>query len=455
MIFATNNLNSLYSMLRARTVLSACAMLVVFLMSMVSGAAVAAQPSLPAIDNRADIPLPDDYSQLSFYLVTIDVGDHVWDNFGHTAVRVVDESSGTDLMFNWGLFDTSVGLLRFGWNFMSGVMDYRLGVAPAEWELARYSREQRTVWQDRITLTAAQKERLYQRLSWNLREENIVYGYDYFADNCTTRVRDYINEALQGEIYDNSRVNVPRTFRDEVVTHYESLPPIALSLDVLMNSRIDQRMTQWQQMFLPLSLREQLRRMDVLVDEQVIVEFAPPPSRFNPYHASGLLLLPVMLLFLLVRRVPIASFGSTPGFVLSAPDLSYRLLGLIALTIALCSGIWGLIMVFGWWLSAHQDLHQNLNLLLFWPTDILAVFFALRWLLTGRALRITPGRHSLVSFYLVMHILAALVYLLIGLFGLSEQRTTDLMLFVVPLLLLFAVLVMTAGFRPVRNVIFS
>ncbi len=418
-------------------------------------ATLQAQPDLPSINDRQEIPLPEDFNRVEFYLLTIDVGDHVWDNFGHTALRVVDQESGTDITFNWGLFDSSVGLLRFGWNFMSGVMDYRLGVSPTEWEFGRYQREQRTVWQDRLVLEPEQKERLYQRLSWNLRDQNIVYAYDYFFDNCTTRVRDYIDEALGGEVYGNSRVNVPQTFRDEVQAHYASLPPIALSLDVLMNSRIDQRMTQWQQMFLPLSLRDQLQGMDLLDEPQVIMEFATPPERFSGHHASGLLLIPVLLLFLMVRRVSISSFGSEPGYVLAAPGLSYRLLGAITLLVALCSGIWGLIMVFGWLFSAHADLHHNLNLLLFWPTDLLAIPVALRWLLVGKPVRTSPGRQSFYSFYLVLHILAALAYLVISLFSLTEQALGPLTLYVLPPLLFLSVLVMTAGFRPVRAISFS
>lgn len=454
LISANSPDNRLHRMLRTRPI-SFCAALFCLWLWLLPFATLQAQPDLPIIADRQEIPLPKEFSRVEFYLLTVDVGDHVWDNFGHTALRVVDQDSGTDITFNWGLFDSSIGLLRFGWNFMSGVMDYQLGVSPTEWELGRYQREERTVWQDRLVLEPEQKERLYQRLSWNLRDENIVYAYDYFFDNCTTRVRDYIDEALDGEVYGNSRINVPRTFRDEVQAHYASLPPIALSLDVLMNSRIDQRMTQWQQMFLPLSLRDQLQRMDLLDQPQVIMEFATPPTRFSGHRATGLLLIPVLLLFLMVRRVSISSFGSAPGYVLAAPGVSYRVLGAITLLVALCSGIWGLIMVFGWLFSAHADLHHNLNLLLFWPTDLLAIPVALRWLLVGKPVRTSPGRQSFYSFYLVLHILAALAYLIIGLLSMTDQALGGLMLYVLPPLLFLSVLVMTAGFRPVRAISFS
>ena len=408
-----------------------------------------------AIDNVASIRMPVDFSRVEFYLITVDVGDNVWDNFGHTALRLVDENSGTDMVFNWGLFDTSIGQVRFAANFARGIMEYQLGVSPPHWEFARYQAEGRTVWQDRLVLTSVQKMRLYQRLAWNLREENRVYDYDYFFDNCTTRVRDYLDEALGGTIAERSLGASSNTFRDEVTAHYASLPVISFSLDVLMNDRIDRRMSQWEQMFLPAQLREQLDRLGLLTDSEVLAQFESPPPGINPYFVVVVLLLPALLLLLSVRKASIASFSSQPGFTLRAAALSYRLMGLIGVTVTLFSGVYGLIMTLGWWLSSHMDLHGNINLLLFWPTDLLGLPMALTWLLAGKAPAVSRLRHRLIVSYLFLHILAALVYLVMGVFGLTAQSTQALMLFVVPVLLVFALVVAIAGSRPVRSIRFT
>lgn len=410
---------------------------------------------LPLINDIAAIRLPADWNRVQFYLITVDVGNQLWDNFGHTALRMVDENSSTDIVFNWGLFDTSVGYVRFGANFARGLMEYQLGVSPPHWELSRYQGEARTVWQDRIILTNAQKLQLYQRLSWNLRPENIVYSYDYFFDNCTTRVRDYLNEALGGSLADRSQALVPNTFRDEVQSHYASLPLIALSLDVLMNERIDRRMSQWEQMFLPASLREQLNRVGLLADGEVLAQYTPPGDRFSPYLATGLLVLPLLLLLLCIRKASIASFSSQPGFSLRVPSLSYRLLGLAGLAISLFSGVYGSIMVLGWLFSTHQDLHANINLLLFWPTDLLGLLLAIRWTLMGSAPVVTGGRSQFVMLYMALHLVAAIVYVAMGLTGLTEQNTLSLMMFVVPALIMFALVVTTAGLRPVLSLRFT
>jgi len=409
---------------------------------------------LPPVDGP-EIRVPADFGQVSFYLITVDVGNHVWDNFGHTALRMVDESTNTDLVFNWGLFDASIGYVRFAANFARGNMDYQLGVTPPEWELGRYQQEGRTVWQDQLVLTVAQKRRLYERMAWNIRDENIVYEYDYFFDNCTTRVRDYLDEALGGTLSAQTGALTPTSFRDEVRSHYASLPLISFSLDVLINERVDRRMTQWQQMFLPLVLRAQLDRAGLLTDRQVLMEFSPPEAGANPYHLAALLMIPGLLLLLCLRRASIAAFSSQPGLTLRMPALTYRLLGLLGLVIAVFSGVYGLIMSLGWLFSSHQDIHGNLNLLLFWPTDVVGAWVALRWLLTGRAWAVSSSGHQWVTTYFIIHTIAAMVYLFIVVFGLSEQRVGSLLLFVLPSLAIFTVLAMTAGLSRLRSLRFT
>lgn len=422
---------------------------------------------LPQITDLQSIRLPADLSQVDFYLITVDVGNNIWDNFGHTALRVVDRSSNSDLVFNWGLFDASVGNVTFAGNFFRGILNYQLGVSPPAWEFGRYEREQRTVWQDHINLTTAQKATLYRRLAWNLREENIIYSYQYFFDNCTTRVRDYLNEALGGRLEEQSGAQVQRTFRDEVLSHYASVPAVVLSLDILMNERIDMRMTRWEAMFLPATLRNELldfssdtmngaQRQPLMDDSQVVMEFTPPAPGPNAYHVLGaVLFLSVLFLFLNLKRIPISSFGSQTGFTLRTPELSYRVMGALALMLCLVGGIFGLIMSVAWRESGHLDLHNNLNLLLFWPTDILGLLFCLRWLISGRTCALSATSVTLIKLYLLAHLLAAVVYIFVALTGVATQDVVSLLIFVVPPIMVFTVLVWNAGFSAIRRIRFS
>ncbi|MEX0618957.1 MAG: DUF4105 domain-containing protein [Pseudohongiellaceae bacterium] len=415
--------------------------------------------ALEAINPDDEVDLPRDLSQVHFYLLTIDVGDRIWDNFGHTALRVVDENSNTDMVFNWGLFDTSVGLVRFSTDFFLGIMNYQLGTSSPEAELNLYRQQQRSVWQDRINLNNAQKERLYRRLLWNLQTENRVYSYEYFDDNCTTRVRDYLDEALMGKIQGHATDMTNWTYRDAVVDHYRSLAPIAMSLDILMNSGIDRYMTEWEAMFLPLVLRRELMEIpsDVAVDGErrmllspgeMLLTFPAPATQPNAYYfAAGALWLPVILLFPLVRRVPIASLSAQSRYTLRSPRFSFRVMGMAGLITSLFSGTYGLMMLGGWFFSGHNDLYHNVNLLLFWPTDVLGVVVSLRWLVMAKPWPMSHNTAPFINWYLLAHVLGMVIYAVVAIFGLAAQALLNPLLFIVPGFFLYTVLIWMTGFQ--------
>lgn len=432
-----------------------------------SPAPAVAQPSAfnPPLDaplNAADYQVPADLSELHFYLITVDVGANVWDNFGHTALRMYDESSNTDLVFNWGVFDVSGGVVAFSYNFFKGIMNYRLATSLPAREFDMYRAQGRTVWQDRINLTNPQKEILYRRLMWNSEPENVEYEYQYFFDNCTTRVRDYINEALDGSVFENNQGQTDRTFRDLVRSHYTSVSLIAFSLDVLMNSNIDRPITEWEEMFLPLSLRQRLGALTsdvsengvvlpLLSDHQVIMEFPPPTVQTSGFQfASVALLAPVFFLVLMLKRIPMSYFATHSRISLKAAGLNFRLLGLLGLLTAIFSGVYGSLMLGSWFISDHVDTHHNVNLLLFWPTDLLGILVALRWLLLCKPWPMTHNSAPFINYYLMLHVMAMLAYVAIAFLGLSQQVIMDIAIYVVPGFLLFTLLIWVVGFEPAK-----
>lgn len=184
------------------------------------------------------------------------------------------------------------------------------------------------------------------------------------------------------------------------------------------------------------------------------MEFAPPEQKVNPYWVLAGCLVPLVLLTILIRQSPIAAFGSQPGFSFAGPGFSYRLLGLLGIFVVLLSGGLGLIMTLGWWLSGHADLHGNINLLLFWPTDLLLLGMVFTWLWKGKVKDMTPGRHQLWTLYFLLRILSLMAYLVVCATGISSQQTNMLLMTALPVVLLFSVLTMVSGMRPVRGMRF-
>ena len=408
-------------------------------------------------------PVPVDLSGLHFYLITVDVGDSVWDNFGHTALRVIDENANTDLVYNWGVFDLNSNAAAFAFNFFKGVMDYRLAVSPPALEFDLYRSQQRTVWQDRINLTNPQKEVLFRRLAWNAEVANRDYAYDYHFDNCTTRVRDYLNEALAGSLAIRYSDQAAGTFRDRIQDHYSSNALIAFSLFVLMNGNIDRPVTEWESMYLPISLRNRLamlqsdvsengKRLPLLSDQQIIAEFAPPRVETNPYRvASVALLLPGLTLLLMLKRNNRIRVATRSRIGLKQEGFSFRLMGSLGLVTSFFSGIYGTLMLLSWFSSAHIDTHHNVNLLLFWPTDLLGIVVALRWLFFCKPWPMTHNSAPFIHYYFMTHLLGMLLYAGVAMTGLVDQELGLILTSVVPGFLLFMLLAWIFGFQPAKS----
>lgn len=418
--------------------------------------------SLPAIDNPEQYQLPSDMSRVHFYLITVDVGDSVYDNFGHTALRMYDENSNVDTVFNWGYFNLNGGVVGFSYNFFKGIMNYSLVTNTPAFEFAQYRRQERAVWQDKINLTNPQKETLYRRLMWNLEPENIVYPYQYFFDNCTTKIRDYLNEAVGGAIASHFDGTSSSTFREQVRSHYSSVALVDFSLDILMNSNIDRAMTEWENMFLPLNFRERLRQLPshaaengkkvkLLSAPQAVMEFPPPKIQTEGYRtASMVLIAPVLFLFLMLKKIPMSYFATHSRLGLKVESLNFRLFGLLGLLTALFSGVYGLLMLASWFVSDHLDLHHNLNLLLFWPTDLFGIVVALRWLFLCKPWPTNHNTAPFISYYIIAHVVGIAIYTAVAVLGLSAQHVDDVLIYVIPGFLLFTVLVWLVGFEPVR-----
>jgi len=429
------------------------------LLSILLAYPVWALEELPA-DYQFDVP--DDLSGVHFYLITVDVGDMVYDNFGHTALRVYDENTDTDLVYNWGVFDMGGGVVDFSYNFFKGVMRYQLAINTPAQEFNSYRGQQRTVWQDAINLTNPQKETLLRRMHWNSQPENIIYDYQYFTDNCTTRVRDYLNEALGGRLAEHAQGMTTNTYRDQVRAHYESVAVIGISLDILMNSNIDRPISLWEEMFLPLSLRRQLAllpsevakqgsRLPLLTDSQLIMEFPSPRIETNPYQvASVMLFAPLLLPLLMLKKIPMSFFATHSRLSLRAPGLSFRILGMMGLLTGLFSGVYGVLMLGSWFVSDHLDLHHNMNLLLFWPSDLLGVIVGLYWFFACKPWPMTHNSKPFINYYLLAHTLGLLVYAVLYALDFSEQVINNIAIYVLPGFFLYTMLIWLVGFEPAK-----
>ena len=158
----------------------------------------------------------------------------------------------------------------------------------------------------------------------------------------------------------------------------------------------------------------------------------------------------MLLLLLMLKKIPMSYFATHSRIGLKLPGINFRLLGLLGIVTALFSGIYGILMLGSWFVSEHLDLHHNINLLLFWPTDLLGLFVAMRWLLFCKPWPMTHNSTPFLNYYMMAHLLGMIIYALVTFMQLVDQSTRDIGVYVLPGFALFTLLIWLVGFEAAK-----
>lgn len=304
--------------------------------------------------------------QASVSILTCDPGKEVYSMYGHTAIRVSDPIRGLDTVFNYGLF--SFETPDFLYRFAKGQTDYLMGAERFRGFLPQYEEEKRSVYEQVLNLSAEGKNKLFLALIKNARPENREYRYNFFMDNCATRVRDMIEQNAGAAITFTDN-HPTESYRDLIKHFHHSFRWINLGIDLLVGKKAEEPVSAYGQMFLPEYLMDQFTNAKITLDGQsqplvletrTLVEF--PNSKLNsdlpwPSIVFG-------FLFLIIAFVSFRAY-----FRKKKTDwLDYWLFTM--------TGIAGLII--GWFTlySEHPAMSPNYNLLWAFPLNL---FFAVLW----------------------------------------------------------------------------
>ncbi len=302
----------------------------------------------------------------SVSILTCDPGQDVYSMYGHTAIRITDPEQRLDIVFNYGLF--SFDTPNFMYRFAKGQTDYLMGDEKFSSFIPQYEEEQRSVYEQVLNLSSEGKSLLFQALLQNVRTENRQYRYNFFMDNCATRVRDMIerNAGVKIHFTDN---HPTESYRDLIKKFHHSFRWIDLGIDLLVGKKSDQAVSAYGQMFLPEYLMNQFSKAEISVDGKLqplvletrtLKEF--PNTKLNsdlpwPSFVFG-------IIFLIVAAISVRGFLRKRRIVW----LDY---GLFAIT-----GFAGFII--GWFTlySEHPAMSPNFNLLWAFPLNLI---FAVIW----------------------------------------------------------------------------
>lgn len=187
-------------------------------------------------------------------LLTCAPGEEIYSLFGHTAIRYEKPAKNLDIVFNYGLF--SFNTPNFIFRFALGETDYELGATPYERFAAEYEYFGRSVWQQGLNLSPEEKARLFSLLQENLRAENRIYRYNFFYDNCATRPRDKVEEAIAETVSyaPLTEKGEEKSFRDIVHQYTQGHPWAQFGIDFCIGNEADSPITERQMMFAPFYL---------------------------------------------------------------------------------------------------------------------------------------------------------------------------------------------------------
>ena len=233
--------------------------------------------------------------QYQISLLTCDPGEEIYSSFGHSGIRVLELTTGRDVVYNYGTFEFDAP--NFVLNFAGGRLDYYLSVSTFDRFIAEYDYFHRSVREQVLSLNEQQKLDLIMFLETNYLPENRAYRYDFFFDNCATRVRDAISTVLGDQLiwHDEVREPVESTFRELIdqMVYYMSWSD--LGIDLALGSRLDRDATPLEEQFLPKYMEDAFSRAEIQGDgptrplvekSRTILNFEKPEGSFgaiNPY----------------------------------------------------------------------------------------------------------------------------------------------------------------------------
>jgi len=302
-------------------------------------------------------------------ILTIGPGAELYDKFGHSAFRIKDPVNGYDIVYNYGTYDFNTP--NFYTKFARGQLLYELSTNTFENFLWRYKSQNRWVKEQVLQLTYSQKEAVFNYLQNNAKEENKKYKYDFFFDNCATKIRDVLKEVLGDTItYTDDFIEEPMTFRQLIQKNVHANSWGSLGMDVAIGAITDTEASAWEHQFLPdyvfeatavATLKKDGDELPLVDETNVLYESTPQKEKKN-FLTSPFFIFSV--LGLLILGVTARDYkNKARSRVLDA-------------TLLFVTGLAGLILCFLWFGTDHTATANNYNLLWAFPFS-LPIAFAL------------------------------------------------------------------------------
>jgi hypothetical protein len=335
-------------------------------------------------------------------LLTADPGTELYSSFGHSAIRMreMGPDGGRDLVFNFGTFDFDTP--NFYGKFATGKLNYMLSVVPYDRFIVEYDYYKRGLREQVLDLNQEQKDFLLQHLDAQYAPERRFYKYDFFYNNCATKIRDAFDISMGKQLVWSDSVGEEKTFRNLIDEFVLPLPWADFGIDLALGAVIDRPATELEKQFLPTYMEQAFANATIVENgvSRPLVRESRVLLEYPKENVQQSLLNPSMVFWLLTLVfAALTLYGFKKGKLMKGLDVA--LFGTV--------GILGIVVAFLWFFTDHSATAWNWNILWAFPGHLVLV-----WGLVAR-----PNA-TWISSYLLFVMGATVMTLLFWIFGMQS-----------------------------------
>jgi len=303
-------------------------------------------------------------------VVTCGPGNELYSTFGHSAFRIYDPLLGLDRIYNYGTFDFNAP--NFYMNFVKGKLTYQLSTSTFRRFLRTYQYENRWVKTQVLAITSKDKQAVYDFLENNAKPENKDYQYDFFYDNCSTKIEVVIKTILKDKVeFKNSHITSTKTHRDLIADYTSDHQWSKFGIDLALGSVIDKKATKDDYKFLPDYIFEAFNnatiqnnsKLEPLVLREITI------LKEKPLKKSFEILSPLNVLLALSLLIIIITYKN---------HKSKKRTKALDFIIYLLTGSIGVVVLLLWFATSHTATYKNYNFLWAFAPNLIVAFYMLK-----------------------------------------------------------------------------
>lgn len=301
-----------------------------------------------------------EYSQIS--MLTVGPGNSSIDCYGHSAIRVKDPMLQLDLVFNYGMYDFNTP--NFYGKFAQGKLLYKVVHRPFRYFLEGYRRQNRTVTEQVLNLKKQERQAFFNYLMNNVKPENSGYLYDFFYNNCATKLRDVSKNVLKEKVVFNYAFTDGKneTLRDLIHNYSYTQPWGTFGIDLALGSVIDRKAIPKEYGFLPdyifkLFKNSTINNQPLVKKTETLYKATPEKIGFIPKPLLVFSLLALLVIFITYKDYKNNKRTKILDFLLF-----------------FITGVVGILVLLLWLATDHSATAKNFNFLWAFPLNLIVSF---------------------------------------------------------------------------------